>query len=137
MPTELDILIGKRLKQLRTEQGYTTTQVADYLEMDQSNYSKIEHGHRRLRKLSQLTKLCTLYDCTEEYILYKSNEHTTQKWKGQNSKLNLNIIAQMNITMKYLKLLRRIQKNEQIKILNDEYVNRMHQYKEQYITNYP
>ena len=110
---EINRNVGLRLKQLRTEQGYTTTQVATYLEMDQSNYSKIEHGKRGLRKLSQLKKLCDLYDCSQDYILHRTDEHIPQKWEGADSKLDLNIIAQMNITMNYLKMLRKVKDGHQ------------------------
>lgn len=58
--------IGERLM-MRKANGYTTSQVGDYLGMDQSHYSKIEHGKRRLRHLREL---CNLYICTEDFILY-------------------------------------------------------------------
>lgn len=105
-----DTMIGSRLKELREEHNYTQKQVADYLNIDQSNYSKIELGKRKLRKLSQVHKLCNLYDCTEEYILCKTDEHTNRKWTGVNSKTDLNIIATANETMKYLRMLRQIQR---------------------------
>ena len=104
--------IGERLKELRLEQGYTQQQVADYLKIDQSNYSKIEKGKRKLNKLSQVIKLCELYDCTQNYLLLKDNEHSPQKWRGMGKEVDLNIIAQANMTMRYLKMLRDIQKKE-------------------------
>ena len=105
--------MGQRLKELRKEQGYSQRQVADYLGIDQSNYSKIEHGKRRLNRLSQVIKLCELYDCTQDYILLHSNNHTPQVWIGVDSKTDLKIIAQMNITMRYLKMLRDMEKKEE------------------------
>ena len=102
--------IGQRLKELRTTQGYTQKQVADYLGIDQSNYSKMEHGKRKLTKLSMLQKLCTLYQCTQEHILYGTEEHTHQEWTGTDKNTDLNIIAQANTTMNHLKMLRGIQK---------------------------
>lgn len=114
MVTETDRKIGERLRQLRQTQDYTTVQVAEYLGIDQSNYSKIEHGKRRLRGLSQVHKLCTLYDCTEEYILCKSDEHTHRKWTGIDHNTDLEIIAQANLTMRYLKMLRQIEKESKI-----------------------
>lgn len=124
--------IGQRLRRLRTEQGYTTTQVADYLGIDQSNYSKIEHGKRRLRWLSQYRKLCDLYNCKIEYILCETDEHTPQRWRGTDNRTDLNIIAQCNITMNYLKLLREMQRLEDIRNLNDEYIRIMGQFKQDY-----
>lgn len=103
--------MGKRLKELRKTYGFTQTQVADYLGIDQSNYSKIEHGKRRLNKMHQLKDLSNLYGCTEEYLLCESDEYTPNKISGADG-VDLNVIAQMNSTMNYLKLLRQMQSNE-------------------------
>ena len=105
-----DKMIGERLRELRLNHGYTTVQVAKYLGMDQLNYSKIEHGKRRLSKLSQLEKLCDLYDCTQDYILLRSDDYVQQEWKGVDTKIDLNAIAQVNIIKRYLKTLRDIEK---------------------------
>ena len=104
--------IGKRLKELRTIHGFTQQQVADYLGIDQSNYSKIEHGKRQLRKMSKLKALCLLYRCSHEYILLKTDEYEkAEEWRGLSSDIDLNVIAQINLIMNYLKTLRTIQKN--------------------------
>ena len=109
---EQDNNIGKRLKELREYHGFTQTQVADYLGIDQSNYSKMEHGKRRLRKFSMLKKLCTLYQCTEKYILYGTGEYEPQqKWENIPKGIDISPIAKANETMATLKTLRTIQKN--------------------------
>ena len=41
-------LYGERIKNLREEHKYTQKQVADFLEIDQSNLSKIELGKRTI-----------------------------------------------------------------------------------------
>ena len=41
-------LYGERIKNLREEHKYTQKQVADFLEIDQRNQSKIELGNRKI-----------------------------------------------------------------------------------------
>lgn len=110
MTTQYDKKIGKRMKQLRKHYGYSQQQLANYLKINQSHYSKIEQGKRRLSKLSQLESLCNLYGCQQEYLLLKTDKYVPQKWKGADSFIDLKAIAQANATMSYLKLLRNIQK---------------------------
>ena len=42
--------IGLNLKKLRIENGYSQRQLAEYLEIDQSNLSKIENNIEELKK---------------------------------------------------------------------------------------
>jgi transcriptional regulator with XRE-family HTH domain len=106
---ELYLAMGQRLRELRNNYGFTQRQVADYLGIDQSNYSKIELGKRRIRTLHQLRMLCDLYDCSQEYLLMKSDVYVPRKWEGITTDMNLNVIAQANQTMGYLRTLRSIQ----------------------------
>ena len=102
--------VGQRLKQLREEHSYSQTQVAEYLGIDQSNLSKIERGERNF-KLSSLIKLCSLYNCSQEYILCRSDEYDKSNISFRtDGKVDLNVIAKANETMNYLKLLRKIEK---------------------------
>ena len=102
--------IGERLKNLREEHHYSQTQVAEYLGIDQSNLSKIERGERNF-KLSSLIKLCSLYNCSQDYILCRSDEYDKSNISFRtNGKVDLNVIAKANETMNYLKLLRKIEK---------------------------
>ena len=41
--------IGKRLKKLRIENGYTQNQIAEYLELKQNDISKLEHNMKKLK----------------------------------------------------------------------------------------
>lgn len=109
MTTEKDKEIGKRLKELREHQGYSTRQVGEYLGIDQSNYSKIEHGKRRLRKLSMLKKLCTLYSCTQEHIL-EGEPHQHHKPYDIGTKADLTAVAKLHDIRDTIKMLRDIQK---------------------------
>ena len=111
MMKKQDKEIGERLQELRKTHKYTQKQVAHYLGISQPTYSRIETGNRRLSCLSTLLKLCTLYDCTEEYILCETNKYVPMEWVGITKDTDLEIIGQANQTMRYLKLLRNIEKN--------------------------
>lgn len=101
--------IGQRLKSLREEHNYSQTQVANYLGIDQSNLSKMERGERKFQ-LSSLNKLCLLYDCSEDYILCKSDEYDKSKIAFRSDgKVDLNVVAKANEIMDILKTLREIE----------------------------
>lgn len=127
--------MGERLKELRECYGFTQQQVADYLEIDQSNYSKIEHGQRRLNKIHQIEDLCTLYDCTERYLLCESDDYVPKRWNGLEKKIDLEIIAQVNMTMRYLKMLRKVEEVMELRRLNNEYTLTMEKLKKEYVEN--
>ena len=61
-------IICERLKELRTEKGYSQKQVADMLKIDRSNYSKYELGKLDLNT-DMLINICKLYDVSSDYIL--------------------------------------------------------------------
>ncbi|MBR0272130.1 MAG: helix-turn-helix transcriptional regulator [Methanobrevibacter sp.] len=97
-----------RLKQLRKNHGFSQKQVSNYLGIDQSNLSKIERDKRNLN-LDLLDKLCLLYNCSPEYILGESDEYNAPKIAFRIDKnVDLNVIAKINETMNYLKLLREL-----------------------------
>lgn len=98
-----------KLKQLREDNGYTQKQVAEYLEIDQSYLSKIEKGERKIT-LSLIRKLCSLYDCSQQYLSDRNDEYHLPRiaFKGDNS-IDLNAIAKMNEVKGYLILLREIE----------------------------
>ena len=101
-------LYGERIKNLREEHKYTQKQVADFLEIDQSNLSKIELGKRTI-SMDLIEELCSLFNCSEEYILGESEEHTPSNIAfRKNKKMDLNVIAQINETMGYIKMLREL-----------------------------
>ena len=101
----MTFLYGERIKSLREEYSFSQKQVADYLEIDQSNLSKIELGKRKL-SVDLLEKLCALYNCSEEYILGESDDYTPSNIAfRKNRKMDLNVVAQINETMNYLNML--------------------------------
>ena len=94
--------IGTRLKQLRKQHKITQRQIADFLDISQSQYAKIESGDRNL-KLTKLLKLCDLYNVPEEYIVYGEGKPNEDKLTFKGSKgLDLKTIARMNKIIKNL-----------------------------------
>lgn len=68
--------IGKRLQELRESKGLSQSDLASYLGISQPLLSQIESGNRNLN-LSLLDKLCSLYGCSDSYILCKSDEYNS------------------------------------------------------------
>ena len=62
-----------RLKELREDKDLYQKDIADYLKIDQSNYSKYE-----LEKISipleYLKQLADFYNTSTDYILYRNDE---------------------------------------------------------------
>lgn len=100
--------VGERLQDVRVMNKYTQQQIGEYLGVDQSLISKIEKDQRKIN-MTQLDKLCTLYDVTPEYFLGESNEYTPVHYRSD-EKVDLNAIAKMNQVKNYLRLLRKINK---------------------------
>jgi transcriptional regulator with XRE-family HTH domain len=57
--TKINMLFGKKIKELREEQGLLQRQLAAALEIDTPMYSKIERGDRRAKR-SQVILLADL-----------------------------------------------------------------------------
>lgn len=99
--------IGAKLKKLREENGYSQRQIAEYLEIDQSNLSKIENDKRKLN-LVVLDKICYLYNCTPNYLLGKTDEYHKPKISFKSGRdVDLSVIAKINQLSYHLSVLRR------------------------------
>ena len=99
--------VGSRLKKLRQEHGYSQRQVAEYLEIDQSNLSKIENDKRNL-SLVLSEKLLALYNCTPEYLLGKTDKYEKPKISFKSARdLDLNVISHINRLSSNLTILRK------------------------------
>ncbi len=59
--------VGLRIRLLRESMGLSGSHVARSCGLDQSNYSKIEHGAIRLQP-EHAAELCTLFGVDLEYI---------------------------------------------------------------------
>lgn len=59
--------MNKRLKQLHIESGYTQLQMQMKTGIDQSDYSKMEHGKREL-SLEQAVIIAEMFNTSVDYI---------------------------------------------------------------------
>ena len=101
-------MVGKNLRKLRVENGYTQKQVSDYLDITQSNLSKIENGERNFN-MTMMDKLCLLYNCSSQYLLGETDFHEKPSIAFRSDeKVDLNVVAKMNEITGILKLLRKI-----------------------------
>ncbi len=66
--------VSSRLKELRKNNNLTQEQMAKYMGVDQSLITKIENGTRVL-SVTMIDKLCSLFGCTEDYLLGHSEEY--------------------------------------------------------------
>lgn len=64
----MGVKVGKVLKELRESMGFTQKYVSNYLEIDQSNYSKYELDKLQIN-LDMLKQLCILYSVSADYII--------------------------------------------------------------------
>ena len=69
----MDILkeLGKRLRELRMEQGLKQREMADVLEMTLRNYQRVEHGEINIQALT-LCALADYFGVTTDYLLGRS-----------------------------------------------------------------
>ena len=65
--------LGLRLKEARKSWGFRQRQVAEYLDMTQGQYSRLEIGIRKIQN-DVIDKLCLLYNIDEEWLLYGEGE---------------------------------------------------------------
>ena len=76
-----------RLKELRKESKITQEQLAKYLNVDQSLVTKLENGSRSLN-VSLIDKICSLFGCTEEYLIGESEEYIPLNFAFRSSGIN-------------------------------------------------
>ena len=110
--------VSERLSELRKKNNLSQKEISEYLNLNEAKYSKIEKGKRKLN-VSALDKLCLLYNCSSQYILGESDEYDSSKivFNINKNNIDLNIIAKVNETMNYLKILREL--NEEDKEVKD------------------
>ncbi len=105
-------IVGKKLRALRRENGYTQKQVSDYLGITQSNLSKIENGERNFN-MTLFDKLSLLYNCSPEYLLGETDFHDPSSIAFRSDeKVDLNVVAKMNEITGFLKLLRKLDEDD-------------------------
>ena len=83
--------IGRIIKKIREDKGLMQKEVSSYLAIGNSNYNKLENGHRDL-SVEELQKLAKLFNFTTDQILNYDNiipEEVTLEDKPDLEKLNL------------------------------------------------
>lgn len=66
-------LIGKRFNELRNRSGLTQSQIAEYLDIDQSYISKCEKNERQF-SVEILEKAAALFGCPIEYFIDETSQ---------------------------------------------------------------
>jgi transcriptional regulator with XRE-family HTH domain len=64
--------IGKIIKKIREDNGLMQKEVSSFLDIGNSNYNKLENGHRDL-SIDELQKLSKLFNLTTDQILNYEN----------------------------------------------------------------
>lgn len=73
MLTFLQVISMNRLKELREDKDLYQKDIADYLKIDQSNYSKYELEKVNI-PIEYLRLLADYYNTSVDYILYRTDE---------------------------------------------------------------
>ena len=60
--------VSEKIKELRIENKYSQSFVAEHLKIDRSNYSKYELGKLE-PSLEMIRQLCLLYNVSADYLL--------------------------------------------------------------------
>lgn len=81
------IKIKSRIKELRKEYKYNQKFVANYLNISQPQYSKIESYCSNI-SFDKLDKLATLYNTSVDYLLYRTDILKPYPKKEKVQKLN-------------------------------------------------
>lgn len=98
--------IGGRLKNLREKHKFTQAEVAEYLNISQGHLANIESNKRNI-PLTQIVKLCDLYNVEEEYVICgeKTDAEHEIAFRKENKNMDLRTTARMNRIINDLKLL--------------------------------
>ena len=100
--------VGARMETLRNNMNLTPQAVSSYLDIPTEDLLDMENGNKNIT-LSILNKLCSLFGCSESYLLCKSNEFNSITFALRRDSVeasDLEGIASMNriyMNMKYLK----------------------------------
>lgn len=68
-------LAGERFSELRKKSGFTQSQLAEYLQVDQSYISKCEKNERKL-SLDVLEKVANLFGCPVDYFINENSNYS-------------------------------------------------------------
>ena len=73
--------LGERLRELRNANGFSTADVAKYIDISQSNISYYENG-KTAPSLSTLIKIAAMYDVSADYLLGTTNSKRNVVFTG-------------------------------------------------------
>lgn len=62
-----------RIRELRTEKGFTTVKVSTALGIEQSYYSKLEFGKHKV-SIENLIKIANYYNVSLDYLTERTNK---------------------------------------------------------------
>ena len=88
--------LGKILQHLRTNQGYTQIQIANYLGISQPLYSQLEKGNRTIQP-THAEKLSILYNTNKEFLLGETNKPRRNHTVKKPSKIPIKHLAGLNL----------------------------------------
>lgn len=71
-------LLGKKIRKLRIERGYTLKQLGEMLNLGESTISMYETGKRN-PDYDTLTKIAEIFNVTTDYLLGRTNEPNPNK----------------------------------------------------------
>ena len=81
MPNNMKIAIGKHIKALRKNKGVSQEAVADYLNISQSAYSRIENGDSH-SWACYVEKICIYFEIKPKHLMTPKIEVNDQKING-------------------------------------------------------
>ena len=99
--------VGARIKTLRENMNLTPQAVSSYLDIPSEDLLDMENGNKNIT-LSILNKLCSLFGCSESYLLCRSEKFDPTTFALRNNNLeadDLKGIASMNKLYMNMKIL--------------------------------
>jgi transcriptional regulator with XRE-family HTH domain len=91
------IVLGHRIKSLRTENGYNQARIAEILNLSRSNYSQIELGYQ-YPTFNTLILLSQHYRKSYEWFLHGTEETKLGEYNGPYSK----VLEELDITLRQM-----------------------------------
>ncbi|MDY0988866.1 helix-turn-helix transcriptional regulator [Flavobacterium sp. CFBP9031] len=103
----MNIIIGNKLKKLRQAKNMSQEEIADYLNISQSAYARMERGVST-SWATHFNKICNLFEIKPENLLSKNEEEFLNEEKESDSieivnQLSEKIIEQYEARIKELK----------------------------------
>lgn len=71
--------MGKRIRELRIEKGWTGIKMSTKIGVDQSYYSKIEKGKHEI-KLEKLYEIADIFNVSLDYLTARTNNKEIKNW---------------------------------------------------------